>query len=130
MNQFSRFPKRPVSDDEYIRRLRRSIALWDRYRVWFMLLFASVLSAYICLLIWGFRVFLQLGGNANMPLAVLQFFTGVLFGFVFSWPALGAVHQMISGFRDMRIERLVLKYHDALHPPSPDDNSSADETEL
>jgi hypothetical protein len=56
-----RFPWSRVPDDEYIARLRRSIALWDRWRLRLLLLHVALLAAAI----WVFTNAIQAIGEVQ-----------------------------------------------------------------
>ena len=113
MRGFFRLPKRP-SDDELVERARRQVRSSDRYGVWFSILAVAKLAAYV----WCFCVVtglvMDLVQQANVPFVVLGFVLGAGLGLILSFPVYGTVHEIVSLIGMMRIQRLMLMYHDAL----------------
>lgn len=107
--------RKRLSDEEYINRLRRSIDRLERFGVWLVLLNGAFLVAIVWMLQKIGRVFAQLVQPGIMPWAGLGFLTGALFGLMCSSMAYGAIHGIVSVMHGCRAERLLVKYHDAIH---------------
>jgi hypothetical protein len=129
------FPRKPVSDDEYVVKLRRSVATFDKWRWWLAAPHAIGLAVIIVLGFQGVSVLLQLVGPANGPLALQGFEVGAIMGMSLGWLAHHCVWGIISIVGGLKSERLLLKYYgecigeqtlsaDLDAAPEPDDGGS------
>jgi hypothetical protein len=112
-----RFPWTPVSDEEHIERIRRSIALWDRFRIWLLFLYGAGLVAAVWALVYGIAAIWGIvPGNAGLPL--LGFAVGTVLGYMIGWALSHLLDGIVFGLSGLRSERLLLRYHDILNPVS------------
>jgi hypothetical protein len=113
------FRRRQLSDAEYVDHIRKQDLVIRRMRwIWPILMVAVLLTLT--------RVgrLIQLIGE-DLPMDKLILYTGMAFGFSFglmlNLTCLNAalcLKQWLDAYRGYRTERLMLKYHDIVHPPS------------
>jgi len=108
-----RSPWTRVPDDEYIAKLRRSIAWWDRWRFWMILFHVGLLVAATWVFSRVIPVLIGFAQPANVPFVLLGFVTGTVVGIGFGWIIYGILHGLISALGGFRAERLLLKHLDA-----------------
>jgi hypothetical protein len=107
-----RSPWTRVPDDEYIAKLRRSIALLDRWRFQLILFHVGLLVVAFWVFSKVIPVLIAVAQPDNAPLALLGFVTGTVFGIGFGWMIYGIFHGLISMLGGFRAERLLLKLLD------------------
>ena len=111
-----------VTDEQYVERVRRGVASFDRWRRLAMVLHGMLTLAYVAL-------FVALVKLANLISG--EFFkgswwltSGLLIGILLGWPVGLWIHQLLQGWATilggMRKERLLVAYHDALESPRHD----------
>lgn len=111
----AQFPWTPVSDEEYIERVRSSIARWDRLRIWLLFLYGAGLVAVVWALVYGIAAIWGIvPGNAGLPL--LGFAVGTVIGYMFGWVLSHLLDGIVHGLSGFRNERLLLRYYDMLNP--------------
>lgn len=126
--KYLHLPRKRVPDDEYIAVLRRSIALWDRWRYWLILIHVAMLVAAIWLLTTAIPLIIGLVQPANAPIAMMGFIFGIVLGLSLGGILQHIFHGLVLSLGGFRSERLLVKHHDALNsllsrgdrPPEPD----------
>ena len=108
-----RSPWTRIPDDEYIAKLRRSIAALDRWGYWFILLHVGLLVAATWVFSKAIPVLIGLAQPANAPFALLGFITGAVIGIAFGWQIYHILHGLNSALGGFRAERLLIKHLDA-----------------
>jgi hypothetical protein len=106
---------KPLSDEEYVARVRAGVAMHQRWRGWLVGLYGAALVAFLGLAVLGANLaarFGQLAGG-RAP-ALLGFGCGALLGVVSGGVGLKAAHGLWFALSALRTERLLLRYHDAL----------------
>ena len=112
MNSLFQPPWARGSDDEYIIRLRRSMASLDRHRKWYVATYALL----ILTVGWIYAKVVEVIFDAvpNIPFALGGFVMGAVIGLSCGWMISAMLHAMSSSVSGFRSERLLLKYHDAI----------------
>lgn len=104
--------RKPVSDGEYVERIRRGVAHFERWRRWEIGFYAALSVAWFAALVTlGWTQFLkrQIQG---LPLGVgIGIIVGSLTGLTTIKLAHGLIFALVSS---RRTEKLLLRYHDAL----------------
>ena len=108
-----RSPWTRIPDDEYIAKLRRSIALWERWRFWLILFHVGLLVAATWVFSKVIPVLMGLVQPANAPIVLLGFVTGTVIGLAFGCLIFGILHGLMSALTGFRAEKLLLKHLDA-----------------
>ncbi len=110
-----RFVRKPLTDVEYVERVRKDMLRFKRWGKWIVVFSAAGV------LFWGYiltllvSAFVQLGGNGN--LFIMGLFAGLLIGMLFALPAWYAMEQFLQALkmlREDRMQELLVKYHDML----------------
>jgi len=102
-----------VTDEEHVRRVRRTVAVYDRWRRPLLVFYAGMALALGGLLVataWLLPGLMQLG----MQAVPQGFFVGLYLGGMLGLLALKAVHGIVAYSATPRTERLLLRYYDAL----------------
>ena len=106
-----------LSDREYIERIRRLVVLSERARRWLLLLYVVLCVGLIWMVTKGIQMLLVIVPPGNGPMGFLGFAAGLVLGSVFGLMthhvAIGLV-KLLFPDNDCRMERLLLKYHDAI----------------
>ena len=126
-----RSPWTHIPDDEYVARLRRSVALWDRWRPWLFLMYLVLIAAATWLLTKAVRLLLALAQPGDAPLPLLGFIAGAVMGLAFGWMIHHALFGLVSTLRGFRSERMLLDHyrpHDAQQAEQDDLLESADQS--
>ena len=114
------------TDLEYVARIRRSVELWDRYRVALVGLSVALLGAAVWILPKGIQLLIGLiGGNAGPRL--VGFATGAFLGLAAGHILHSTVNLLIMGLAGFRTERLLLQYYDEDHGYDPEPVESSAE---
>lgn len=108
------WPFNRVSDAEYIERLRRSLAEFQRLRRWLILLYAVLTVGFIGALVIIVALLRAIFQQNNRPDALVGFALGFVFGAMIGSVALKLGHGLATTILDRRAERLLVKYHDAI----------------
>ncbi len=123
------FSTSKISDEEFIERLRVTVATWDRLRrrlLVFYLLLAVVIVGLIvaaCLVLTNLmRMGIQ-GQNAGF---VLGFIFGLMLGGLTFKVVFGLVDSISGGYRS---ERLLIRYYDAIRQFNPEATAIGQESE-
>lgn len=121
-----------MSDAEYVARLRRSMASWERWRFWLILFYGALLALAIWVFDRVFRVLFGFAQPADVGFQLAGFLVGAIFGMMFGWLIYGILHTLIGLIFGLRAERLLLDLLDAVKseqpegPPGLDPESEAD----
>jgi hypothetical protein len=123
MKKFFGLPlfRKPLSDAEYVEKLRKDLDKVQRYGVWLVLLYALLVGAWLYLLC-NIGKFLNhmadLFGNQGGNFMLAGFFLGMMLGLSFGIAFLHAAKQLVDTFvlwrNGDRAKKLILKYYDAL----------------
>ncbi len=114
-----RIPWQPTSDSQYIEQLRQTMARWDRFRYWLLVLYLVILGVLAFAVTQGVQLLMGLAKPANSPWPLFGFIAGTLLGLLVGWlfhVAVFGLGRMAMGFR---AERLLVQYHDAISSDSP-----------
>ncbi|HTU93470.1 MAG TPA: hypothetical protein VMF69_25545 [Gemmataceae bacterium] len=107
-----------LTDDEYVRRVRQRIALYDRWGPWKRAFNVGMAIVCIGLFVWLVLVLekvRQLGMQPAMPQGFDPgFLLGVVLGSIAGGLLWKSVLFLVDALESLRTERLLLKYYDAL----------------
>jgi len=120
--------REPLSDDQHIERIRKSVSFVDRYSYW-------TSAFYLSLLLAGGWIFWQFimtminmpapfpnGGGPNLNAWVWSGFVfGTIIGLGFAKFAHNMIVSIMMPFTGLRTEKLLLKYHDQIRGIEVDD---------
>lgn len=101
-----------LTDDEFVARIRQTIALWDRWRTWMILLHVGLLAAAVLVFSNAMPMVVQVVQPANAPWALLGFILGATFGWALVGVVFGLIHGLTLAFSGFRTERLLIKFYD------------------
>ena len=114
----------PISDEEYISRIRRIIAFWDRWKWWVVALFIALMTITIALFSVVIPAFIALAGPFNIPFVWVVFVGGFVLGALFGLMICKGIHGLSMALNPFRTERLLLKILDT-EPSEASDELSA-----
>src|SRR5665648_128373 len=105
MDKFLGLPivRKPLTDAEYVERVRKDLQRSQRWGKWIVVLSAAVV------IFWGYIVsllvsaFVQLGGNGNQ--FIFGLVAGLLIGMMFALPAWCAMEQFLQALKMLREDR-------------------------
>jgi hypothetical protein len=103
-----------MTDEEYVERIRRAEAFWERWRRPVRVTNAVTTVGVVALFLIGanpFKLLVQ-GNNAQglLPGFAIGLMLGVFWGLMMEF----ATRSLLNSQRSWRTERLLLRYHDAL----------------
>jgi hypothetical protein len=120
------WPFNRVSDAEYIERLRRSLAKFQRFRRWLILGYAVLTVGFIGALVIIVALLRAIFQQNNLPDALVGLAIGFVFGFMLGSVALKLGHGLATTILDRRAERLLVKYHDTVQAALRSDEATRD----
>jgi len=105
---------RCLDDSEYVERIRRAVALHDRWRWVPITIRGSLVIAFIAIMVAAVNV-VQLAGNlGNPPAAWAGFVIGAILGILVGSLGINLAHSFVDTLRSWRGEQLMVRYYDAL----------------
>ena len=107
-------PWQTMPDAQYVERLRRTMALWDRYRPLLLVLYVAMLGLFAWAVTRGVQFLVALARPTDAPWPVFGFMAGTILGVVVGWLFHFLIFGLSGGLLGFRSERLLVKYHDAL----------------
>ena len=107
-------PWKSHSDAQYIEQLRRTMALWDRYRPLLLVLYVAMLGLFAWAVTRGVQFLVDRARPADAPWPVFGFVAGALLGILVGWLFHFVIFSLSRGLIGFRAERLLVRYHDAL----------------
>jgi hypothetical protein len=112
------FRGRTLTDEEYVQRVRRQVAFFNRWRrPWVaicIVLLLALLVAAVMVVETLQRLAQGIGGQGVTPGLVI----GLMMGAMLGLQAIGLTFGLVVGFRADRTALLLLIYHDALKSPT------------
>lgn len=105
---------RPVSDEEYVARIRQSLVSLDRARPYLVCFNVVVLVVLTCIAMRGLYSLYDFAARNSASTILFRSAMGALLGGSFGFAFVCAIRQLFDSFCCRRSERLMLKYHDAL----------------
>ncbi|MGH7174158.1 MAG: hypothetical protein ACRELF_05675 [Gemmataceae bacterium] len=103
-----------VTDEEHVRRVRRAVAAYDRWRRRFLAFYVGLAIAYVGLLV-AVAVLLQKLKQLGNPQGLAPgFLVGLALGAMTAGLAAKIVHGLLAALMPLRTERLLLQCYDAL----------------
>ena len=105
----------PLSDEEYVSRIRRGVRLYERWRWWLAAFYGAGFVGFCVLCVFAGHLVAGLGQlvNAQQP-ALAGLAIGAMIGLLVGGVGFKIVHGVGFAFSSLRTERLLLRYHDAL----------------
>ena len=107
-------PWRPHSDAQYIEQLRRTVALWDRFRPLVVVVYVAMLGTFAWAVTRGAQFLVGMARPADAPWPFFGFVAGALLGVVVGWVFHFLIFSLSRGLLGFRAERLLVRYHDSL----------------
>jgi hypothetical protein len=105
----------PLADEEYVERIRRGVAVWQRCRPWMIAFYGTMVVAFLGLLAFAATALDVLGQLAkDKPAVHLAFWCGAPLGALLGGLAFKLAHGLVFALSTRRTEELLLRYHDAL----------------
>lgn len=111
-----------ASDEEYIERVRRGIAAYDRWRrllLAFYALAAIVLVGFLVLWFGSWQGQMQQLSHSENPYVGLGFLIGLAVGTMSGIMVIAVINVLGNLLFGLRGERLMIRYHDALQGSCP-----------
>ncbi|MCY2991389.1 MAG: hypothetical protein NTY19_26470 [Planctomycetota bacterium] len=110
------WPWHCIPEEQYVERVRRRLAQFERVRRWFVGLYVTLAIAFIWIVV-KFCALLAAIPQApnNAAPGFFGFGLGMLFGVLMGLIASKIGYGLAIAFMACRTERLMVKYHDALH---------------
>jgi hypothetical protein len=102
----------PRSNDEYIERLRRNVAQFDRWRPWILGLYGIAAVLFFAGLFMCVVIFERVGLLAQLPLRWHGLLLGIVIGASIGVSAIKIAHGLGSMLFGLRNERLLVRYYD------------------
>jgi len=111
-----------LPDDKYVAKLRRTIAWWDRWRYWMILLHVILLACVSWMTVRLSQTLLELAEPEDVPFTIVGLLLGAVVGFSFGWMFYGLLQGLVTAISGFRSERLLLQYYDSANAQSTEDN--------
>jgi hypothetical protein len=114
------------TDEEHVRRIRRAVAMYDRWRRPFLVLYTVLALGYVSLLV-AIGVLLPgwMQGGIRQGLAP-GFLIGLALGAMLGGLAAKIGHGLMSWLLPLRTELLLLRYYDALTELAQESTAAGD----
>src|SRR5262245_59083313 len=97
-----------LTDDEYVQGLRRAITVHDRWRGPLIVLYASLLIAFLGILVLAQAFIQRLGQMIPGQGIPLGFLVGAMIGAILGFNAVHFTQALVNSLRSWRTERLLL----------------------
>ena len=103
-----------VTDEEHVRRVRRSVTAYDRWRRPLLAFYAGLAVAFVGLLVAVALLLQGLMQWGNLQALAPGFLVGLALGGMVGGLVFKGVHGLMAVLAPLRTERLLLQYYDAL----------------